>query len=115
VAYGNILFVISDTGGGHRNAAEAMIEAVRQMDGDRAKCSITDLLRETAVPLVRSAPEIYGFCSTRCVWLHDLFFRSRTNPGALICCQKWYTKSLVTVFGEDCAKNNPIWLWLRTR
>ena len=33
MAYGNILFVISDTGGGHRSAAEAMIEAVRQMDG----------------------------------------------------------------------------------
>lgn len=75
MACGNILFVISDTGGGHRSAAEAMIEALRQMEGDRVKCSITDLLRETAVPLVRNAPEIYGFCSTRCVWLHDLFFR----------------------------------------
>lgn len=58
MAYGNILFVISDTGGGHRSAADAMIEAVRRLDGDRLRCSITDLLRETAVPLVRSAPEI---------------------------------------------------------
>ena len=83
MAYGNILFVISDTGGGHRSAAEAMIEAVRQMDGDRAKCSITDLLRETAVPLVRSAPEIYGYCSTRSVWLHDLFFRFTNESGRI--------------------------------
>ena len=83
MAYGNILFVISDTGGGHRSAAEAMIEAVRQMDGDRAKCAITDLLRETAVPLVRNAPEIYGYCSTRRVWLHDLFFRFTNEPGRI--------------------------------
>jgi len=83
VAYGNILFVISDTGGGHRSAAEAMIEAVRQMDGGRAKCLITDLLRETAVPLVRSAPEIYGYCSTRSVWLHDLFFRFTNESGRI--------------------------------
>lgn len=80
MAYGNILFVISDTGGGHRSAADAMIEAVRRLDGDRARCSITDLLRETAVPLVRSAPEIYGYCSTRQVWLHDLFFRFTNEP-----------------------------------
>ena len=80
MAYGNILFVISDTGGGHRSAADAMIEAVRRVDGDRARCSITDLLRETAVPLVRSAPEIYGYCSTRQIWLHDLFFRFTNEP-----------------------------------
>ncbi|MBP2666438.1 MAG: Monogalactosyldiacylglycerol synthase [Firmicutes bacterium] len=83
MAYGNILFVISDTGGGHRSAAEAMIEAVRRIDGDRARCSITDLLRETEVPLVRSAPEIYGYCSTRQVWLHDLFFRFTNEPQRL--------------------------------
>jgi UDP-N-acetylglucosamine:LPS N-acetylglucosamine transferase len=83
VAYGNILFVISDTGGGHRSAAEAMIEAVRQLDGDKARCSITDLLRETEVPLVRSAPEIYGYCSTRQIWLHDLFFRFTNEPQRL--------------------------------
>ena len=80
MAYGNILFVISDTGGGHRSAADAMIEAVRRIDGDRARCSITDLLRESAVPLVRSAPEIYGYCSTRQIWLHDLFFRFTNEP-----------------------------------
>ena len=80
MAYGNILFVISDTGGGHRSAAEAMIEAVRRVDGDRARCSVTDLLRETEVPLVRSAPEIYGYCSTRQIWLHDLFFRFTNEP-----------------------------------
>lgn len=94
MAYGNILFVISDTGGGHRSAAEAMIESVRQMDGDRAKCSITDLLRETAVPLVRSAPEIYGYCSTRSIWLHDLFFRFTNETGRIDMLSKMvYAKS----------------------
>lgn len=80
MAYGNILFVISDTGGGHRSAADAMIEAIKRIDGDRARCSMTDLLRETAVPLVRSAPEIYGYCSARQIWLHDLFFRFTNEP-----------------------------------
>ena len=58
MAYGNILFVISDTGGGHRSAADAMMEAIRRVDGGKARCAVTDLLRETAVPLVRNAPEI---------------------------------------------------------
>ncbi len=80
MAYGNILFVISDTGGGHRSAADAMIEAIRRIDGDKARCSITDLLRDTAIPLVRSAPEIYSYCSTHQIWLHDLFFRFTNEP-----------------------------------
>ena len=80
MAYGNILFAISDTGGGHRSAADAMMEAIRRVDGGKARCSVTDLLRETAVPLVRNAPEIYGYCSTRQIWLHDLFFRFTNEP-----------------------------------
>jgi UDP-N-acetylglucosamine:LPS N-acetylglucosamine transferase len=94
VAYGNILFVISDTGGGHRSAAEAMIEAIRRLDGDRARCSITDLLRETSVPLVKNAPEIYGYCSTRQIWLHDLFFRVTNDPQRIGMLSKLvYTKA----------------------
>lgn len=80
MVYGNILFAISDTGGGHRSAADAIIESIHRLEGENIRCSITDLLRDSAVPLVKNAPEIYGYCSTRQVWLHDLFFRFTNEP-----------------------------------
>ena len=85
---GNILFIISDTGGGHRSAADAMIAAIKDQAGGKVRCTVTDLLRETDVPLVRNAPEIYGYCSTKQVWLHDLFFRFTNEPQRL----NWLSK-----------------------
>lgn len=66
-----ILFIISDTGGGHRSAANAIAAAL----GDKAECRLVDLLRSSGLPGIRNAPELYGFFSAGHIWLHNLLFR----------------------------------------
>lgn len=67
------MFAISDTGGGHRSAAAAIIAALDQKDS--AQCSIVDFLRATGFPGLKQAPEIYDYCSVNHLWLNNLFFR----------------------------------------
>ena len=71
-----VLFAISDTGVGHRSAANAIIDSLR--DEKNVHCDIQDLLRATRFPGIADAPEIYDYCSKKHVWLNDMFFR-RTN------------------------------------
>lgn len=54
-----ILFLYSDTGGGHRSAAEAIIEAIHLEFPGKADCTMVDVLSKYApVPLNR-APQLY--------------------------------------------------------
>jgi len=71
-----IMFAISDTGGGHRSAAAAIIAAINPEHN--VECSIVDLLRATALPGLKQAPEIYDYCSINHLWLNNLFFQ-KTN------------------------------------
>ena len=66
-----ILFIISDTGGGHRSAANAIAAEL----GEKAECRLVDLLRSSGLPGIRNAPELYGFFSSGHIWLHNLLFR----------------------------------------
>lgn len=72
----NIVFAISDTGGGHRSGAAAIIAALDSYKN--VSCPIIDLLRVTDFPLLRQAPEIYDYCSKNVLWLNNFFFR-KTN------------------------------------
>lgn len=71
-----IMFAISDTGGGHRSAADAIIATLDPQYG--VQCTIVDLLRATGFPGLKQAPEIYDYCSINHLWLNNLFFR-KTN------------------------------------
>lgn len=76
-----IMFAISDTGGGHRSAAAALIAAL-DTEAD-INCNIIDFLRATAFPGLKQAPEIYDYCSRKHLWLNNLFFR-KTNSVSRI-------------------------------
>ncbi len=54
-----ILFLFSDTGGGHRSAAEAIIEAIDLQFPGRAACEMIDIFKEYAPPPLNLAPRIY--------------------------------------------------------
>lgn len=73
-----ILFVISDTGGGHRSAANAIAAALTAAGAD-VLCEMVDLLRASGLPGIRNAPEIYAFFSAGHIWLHNLLFRISDN------------------------------------
>ena len=72
-----IMFAISDTGGGHRSGAEAIIAAMENQDD--VKCAIIDLLQATDFPLLCHAPKIYDYCSKNHLWLNNLFFRNTNS------------------------------------
>ena len=69
-----ILFIISDTGGGHRSAANAIIAAL-SASGHAVQCEMVDLLRASGLPGIQNAPELYAYFSSGHIWLHNLLFR----------------------------------------
>ena len=54
-----ILFLFSDTGGGHRAAAEAVIAALEQKYGAQVRCELIDVFRDYSPAPFKYAPEIY--------------------------------------------------------
>jgi 1,2-diacylglycerol 3-beta-galactosyltransferase len=71
----DVLFAISDTGGGHRSAAVALSAALDQASDGELSWAIEDILRLTDFPGVRGAPELYDQLSTRWLRLYDLTFQ----------------------------------------
>lgn len=55
----NILFLFSDTGGGHRSAAEAIIEALCLEYGDRITTSMVDVFKDYAPRPLNRVPDLY--------------------------------------------------------
>lgn len=54
-----VLFLFSDTGGGHRSAAEALIEALHRRYGEAVECQMVDFFTDYAPPPLRYAPAMY--------------------------------------------------------
>jgi 1,2-diacylglycerol 3-beta-galactosyltransferase len=55
----HILFLFSDTGGGHRAAADAIIEALQLEFGDSLSTEMVDFLKDYAPPPYNRLPRIY--------------------------------------------------------
>jgi 1,2-diacylglycerol 3-beta-galactosyltransferase len=55
----NITFLFSDTGGGHRAASEAIIEALHYEFGEAVVTEMVDFLKDYAPPPFNLLPEIY--------------------------------------------------------
>jgi len=55
----HIVFYFSDTGGGHRSAAEAIIEALEIEYGDSVTVEMVDVFKDYASGLFRRVPELY--------------------------------------------------------
>jgi 1,2-diacylglycerol 3-beta-galactosyltransferase len=54
-----ILFLFSDTGGGHRSSADAIIEAIELEYPGQYRCKMVDVFRQYTPPPFDHAPEIY--------------------------------------------------------
>lgn len=59
----SVLFLYSDTGGGHRSAAEAIIEALHLEFPDQFETNMVDIFRKYAPLPLNYAPEIYPHLS----------------------------------------------------
>lgn len=56
---GDILFLFSDTGGGHRSATEAIIEAIDLKYGDQYATEMVDIFKDYAPPPLQMLPALY--------------------------------------------------------
>ena len=57
----HILFLFSDTGGGHRSAAEAIVEALQLEYGSRITTELLDFIKTYAPPPLNQAPAWYPY------------------------------------------------------
>ena len=74
-----ILIVMSDTGGGHRSAAEAIAEAAHQLYGEACRVEIADpWANHTPFP-INHLGQLYGPLVNRGAILWKLIFRSTSN------------------------------------
>jgi 1,2-diacylglycerol 3-beta-galactosyltransferase len=79
-----LLFLIGDTGGGHRSAAAAVAQALEHLVPGRFVPVIWDPLRGPDVPrLLRWFAGLYGPCIRLTPWLWWLFWRASDSPRIL--------------------------------
>jgi 1,2-diacylglycerol 3-beta-galactosyltransferase len=79
-----LLFLIGDTGGGHRSAAAAVAQALEKALPGRFVPVICDPLRGPDVPrLLRWFAGLYGPCIRLTPWLWWLFWRASDSPRVL--------------------------------
>jgi 1,2-diacylglycerol 3-beta-galactosyltransferase len=79
-----LLFLIGDTGGGHRSAAAAVAQALEHMLPGRFLPVICDPLRGPDVPrALRWFSGLYGPCIRLTPWLWWLFWRTSESPRML--------------------------------
>jgi 1,2-diacylglycerol 3-beta-galactosyltransferase len=79
-----LLFLIGDTGGGHRSAATAVAQALERALPGRFVTVICDPLRGPDVPrLLRWFAGLYGPCIRLTPWLWWLFWRASESPRVL--------------------------------
>ncbi len=55
----HVLFLFSDTGGGHRTIAEAIIQSLREMAGEDIEIELIDFLKENAPLPLKRLPDWY--------------------------------------------------------
>ncbi len=75
----HLVFLFSDTGGGHRSAAEAIIGALEHGYPGLFTCEMVDIFRAYAPPLLDRIPDLYPPLSRRPRLLGELFHLS-DNP-----------------------------------
>src|SRR6201996_9308055 len=76
-----LLFLIGDTGGGHRSAATAVAQALERLLPRRFVPGICDPLRGPGAPrLLRWFAGLYGPCIRLTPWLWWLFWRTSNSP-----------------------------------
>ena len=79
-----LLFLIGDTGGGHRSAAAAVQQSLERVQPGRFAPVICDPLRGPDVPgLLRWFAGLYGLCIRLTPWLWWSFWRTSNSPFGL--------------------------------
>lgn len=76
-----VLFLISDTGGGHRASANALAEALHRIRGDAVQCQVVDVFADYAAWPLSAIPRTYLPLVNRYGWLWQLLWRIGDRPA----------------------------------
>ena len=96
-----LLFLIGDTGGGHRSAAQAVVQALDRAYPGRFAPVIWDPLRGPGSPLrLRWLVSLYGPCIRLTPWLWGLLWRSCGSPRTL----GWARQTLLAPANRSVAR-----------
>ncbi len=82
-----LLFLFSDTGGGHRSAAEALIEAMNAEHGAAVECVMVDALKHYAPPPFHRTAEWYARVANRQPWQWALIYAFTNNSLGFRLCE----------------------------
>jgi len=84
------LFLMTDTGGGHRAAAEALVAALEQLaPPGTVACRIVDFMKETTRAPFNRAGDLYGPMVNHAPWFWGLSFYA-TYPSPIRRLGTWY-------------------------
>ena len=96
-----LLFLIGDTGGGHRSAAGAVAQALDRAYPGRFAPVVCDPLRGPGAPLrLRWLVSLYGPCIRLTPWLWGLLWRSCGSPRSLA----WARRTLLAPANRSVAR-----------
>ncbi len=85
-----MLFLFSDTGGGHRSAAEAIIEAMQLDYGDAFSSEMVDFYRGFGPGPMRSMPELYPeMVKARRLWQASFYATNGRPQARLMTASLW--------------------------
>ncbi len=76
----DVLFALSDTGGGHRAVSSALAAELAHLTQGRVTSDIADVLTRIRLPFVRSAPGIYDRLSSDFNRVYDAGFALTNSP-----------------------------------
>lgn len=81
-----LAFLFSDTGGGHRSAAEALIETLTARHGSTVECVMVDAFKRYAPPPFAGTAAWYAEVANRRPWQWALFYAFTNHPlGFRLC------------------------------
>src|SRR5512143_1303716 len=86
----HILFLFSDTGGGHRSAAEAIIEALTNDYGDAFTAEMVDFYKRFGPGPMRRMPELYPeMVKARRLWQASFYATNGRAQARLMTASLW--------------------------
>jgi 1,2-diacylglycerol 3-beta-galactosyltransferase len=103
-----VLFLISDTGAGHRRAAEAVIEALAAGYPDRYRAVLCDpLTGPAAAPSLRWLARLYGPAVRLAPWAWGAaYYVSNSRPAMAVLWRTAFAPATAVVAAE-CARSRP--------
>jgi 1,2-diacylglycerol 3-beta-galactosyltransferase len=102
-----ILIIMSDTGGGHRSAAEAIAEAMYQLYGEACRVEISDAWADHTPFPINHLGQLYGPLVNRGAILWKLIFRSTSHQHGMSLLEKIFWPIVGKSLKDFLRQSNP--------